>query len=148
MFIGYGSYEIPGYTYEHEHAHENIIDEGCPRCHMTFSTDAGGHTVHTFNPDIEQCKSCHGEGVTDFDINGMQTQIRGKLDQLAVALGYADWDTLAATLDEDNFTMTPEQREALYAGVFVYESGDFGVHNANYANSLLDNAIAYLGTLP
>ena len=144
MFIGAGSYEIPGLVYEREHGHQNLVTEGCPTCHMGFTEDAGGHVIHDFNPDITVCQGCHGAGATDFDINGMQTQIRGKLDDLAVALGYADWATLELTLDEDNLTMTPEQREALYAGVFVFNSGDFGVHNASYANSLLDNAIAYL----
>jgi hypothetical protein len=52
------------------------------------------------------------------------------------------------TLDEDNLTMTAEQREALYGAVFVFNSGDFGVHNAKYATSLLDNAIDYLNSLP
>jgi hypothetical protein len=147
MFIGAGSYEIPGYTYERDHGHEALITNGCPTCHMSFTTDAGGHTVHNFMPDVANCQACH-PGITDFNVNGMQDTIRGKLDDLAVALGYADWATLELTLDTDNLTMTPEQRAALYAGVFVYSSGDFGVHNQRYANSLLDNAIDYLGTLP
>jgi len=146
MFIGAGAYEIPGYTYDGDHGHQ-VISNACTHCHMAFSTDAGGHTVHTFMPDVANCQACH-PGITDFDVNGARTEIQGKLDDLAVALGYADWDTLELTLDTDNLTMTPEQREALYAGVFVTESGDLGVHNPDYARSLLDNAIAYLGTLP
>jgi hypothetical protein len=98
-------------------------------------------------PDVENCQPCH-PGITDFNVNGMQDQIRGKLDQLAVLLGYADWDTLDLTLNDDNPTMTVAQREALYAGVFVYNSGGFGVHNPSYSNSLLDNAIAYLTPVP
>ena len=148
MFIGAGSYEIPGYTYlGPDQGHNALIITGCPRCHMGFSEDAGGHVVHNFMPDITVCQvGCH-VGATDFNINGVQDEIRAKLDSLAVLLGYTDWDTLELTLDEDNLTMTVEQREALYGGVFVYNSGDFGVHNAKYARSLLDNAIAYLESL-
>lgn len=59
-------------------------------------------------------------------------------------MGYADWDTLELTLDDDNLLWEPCQREAVYGAVFVYNSGDFGAHNPNYANALLDNANDYL----
>jgi hypothetical protein len=153
MFIGAGSYQIAGFTYDGDHGHQ-IINDGCPRCHMTFTEEPApggaapdGHTVHNFMPDVENCQPCH-PGITDFNVNGMQDQIRSKLDQLAVLLGYADWDTLELTLNDDNPSMTVAQREALYAGVFVFNSGSFGVHNPDYANSLLDNAITYLTPAP
>ncbi|MFO7588782.1 MAG: hypothetical protein R6X22_12045 [Gemmatimonadota bacterium] len=145
MFIGAGSYEIPGFTYDGDHAHENLISDGCVTCHMAFDEAFGGHIVHNFMPSIDVCTQCH-PGATDFDINGVQTAIQGKLDQLAglIGGGYADWETLMATLNTDNPTWTVAEREAAYGGVFVYNSGDFGVHNPDYANSLLDNAIAHL----
>ena len=49
-----------------------------------------------------------------------------------------------ATLDDDNVNGTADERAAAYAGVFVYDSGSLGVHNPDYANSLLDNAIDFL----
>jgi len=143
MFMGSGSYEIPGLTYDGDHAHKNLVTEGCPTCHMAFSEDAGGHTVHNFMPDVSNCQSCH-PGITDFDVNGVQTQTQGKLDQVAVLMGYADWATLMLTIGVDNFTWTVAQREAVYGAVFVFESGGMGVHNPTYVNSLLDNAITYL----
>jgi len=154
MFAGAGSYLIPGYDYGQNddgyvvHPHQGIPD-GCVTCHMAFDEAFGGHIVHNFNPDIGVCAgSCH-PGATDFDINGVQTAIRGKLDTLAGLIngGYASWDELEAVLDDGdvgNTTWTRAEREAAYAGVFVYNSGDFGVHNVNYANALLDNAIDYL----
>ena len=36
------------------------------------------------------------------------------------------------------------EREAVYGAVFVSNSGDLGVHNSTYANSLLDNSLDYL----
>jgi hypothetical protein len=77
----------------------------------------------------------------------MQTQVQGKLDQVGVLMGYADWAALLAILDDElegNETWAVCQREAVYGAVFVSNSGDLGVHNPTYANSLLDNAIDYL----
>jgi hypothetical protein len=147
MFIGYGSYEIPGATYRRVHTHQIEVDDGCVTCHMAFSEDAGGHSVHNFKPDVANCQPCHF-GITDFDVNGVQTVIRTKLDVVAVLMGYADWDTLMLTLNEDNLNWTAEQRGAMYGPVFVYNSHDFGVHNPNYANDLLDNAIVALTPPP
>jgi len=152
MFIGAGSYEIPGYTYDGDHPHETLVTDGCVTCHMAFEEAAAGdgaapegHTVHNFMPTIDACTQCH-PGATDFDINGVQTAVQGKLDQLAglIGGGYADWETLMATLDDDNVNWTADERAAAYAGVFVYDSGSLGVHNPDYANSLLDNAIDFL----
>jgi len=154
MFIGAGSYEIPGYTYDGDHGHQILVD-GCVSCHMKFSDEPApggaapeGHTVHTFMPDQENCVACHPDigDYEGFDYHGMQTQIRGKLDSVAVLMGYADWETLDVTLGDDNPTWEVCQREAVYGAVFVEESHDLGVHNPDYANSLLDNAIDYLNT--
>jgi len=154
MFIGAGSYEIPGFVYNGDHSHQALITDGCPTCHMKFTTETApggaapeGHTVHNFMPDVENCHSCH-PGITDFDRNGVQTEIRGKLDQVAVLMDYADWATLELTLDDDNPSWTVAQRKAVYGAVFVFNSGSFGVHNPNYARSLLDNAIAHLEAQP
>lgn len=150
MFIGAGSYEIPDYTYERDHGHKALISEGCPQCHMTFTTEAApggaapeGHTVHDFMPSVENCQACHA-GITDFDVNGQQTATAARLDQIAVLMGYADWVTFEEALNDDNPGWAVCQREAVYGAVFVFESGDMGVHNPAYANSLLDNAIDYL----
>jgi hypothetical protein len=69
-----------------------------------------------------------------------------QLDQLAglIDVGYASWDDLMIVLDDENPNWTVAEREAAYAGVFVYNSGSYGAHNPNYANALLDNAIDYL----
>jgi len=146
MFIGDGSYEIPGYDYDDRYgAHQTVVVDGCPTCHMAFTEDAGGHIVHNFMPDVENCQGCH-PSATDFDVNGVQTEIQGKMDEFAQLLGYIDADDLAENLNDEatgNRTWPVWQREAVYGFIFVYNSGDRGVHNQNYANALLDNAIAY-----
>jgi len=154
MFIGNGSYEIlavdgvgaPLYEYDGDHAHKNMITDACVTCHMAFTEDAGGHVVHNFMPTLEACAGCHG-ALTEEDLVTMQQPVRDKLDQVGVLMGYADWAALSAILDdslEGNETWEVCQREAVYGAVFVSNSGDYGVHNPTYANSLLDNAIDYL----
>ena len=151
MFIGNGSYEIlavdgagaPLYEYDGDHAHKNMITDACVTCHMGFSEDAGGHVVHNFMPTLEACAGCHGP-LTEGDLEALQQPVRDKLDEIGVLMGYADWDTLLLTLDDDNELWEVCQREAVYGGVFVSNSGDYGVHNPTYANALLDNAIDYL----
>ncbi len=144
MFIGNGSYEIPAYDYSGDRtATHQTISDGCVTCHMAFSEDAGGHVVHNFMPTFDACQGCH-PGLDQAGLETLQAPYLAKLDQIAVLMGYADWATLQLTLDDDNFTWLECQREAVYGAEFVYASGDFGAHNPNYANALLDNAIDYL----
>jgi hypothetical protein len=146
MFLGAGSYEIPGYTYNRNHAHKAIIGDACVTCHMTREVFLHGeeqeHAFHTFSPDVGNCTDCHA-GITDFDVNGVQTEIHAKLDQASQLLGYADLADFLANWNADNTSKTVWEREVGYAILFVDYSGDFGTHNPAYARSLLDNAIDY-----
>jgi hypothetical protein len=146
MFWGIGSYEIPGFELLYEagrtHQHQGIPD-GCVTCHMAFSEDAGGHVVHNFMPTLEACATCH-PGLDAAGLLALQQVTRDKLDIIGVAMGYANWEALELVIDEDNFEWTEAEREAVYGAQFVYASGDFGVHNPDYAEALLDAAIEYL----
>ena len=150
MFIGAGSYVIPGYTYDSSHGHQTI-GTACVKCHMVRETELHGeiveHPFHTWEPTVDNCVPCH-TGITDFDVNGGQTAIQGKLDQIAVILGYVDAADFAAKWDDDNVNpaMPVWQREVAYAAMFVLNDGSSGAHNPSYANALLDNAITYAGT--
>jgi hypothetical protein len=145
MFIGNGSYEIPGYDYSgaRASAHNTLFTDGCVSCHMGFVESFGGHIVHNFMPQLEACQGCHA-GLDEAGLEAIQQTYKDKLDEIAVLMGYADWDTLYLTLDVDNLLWEVCQREAVYGAEFVYASGDLGAHNPNYANALLDNAIDYL----
>ena len=146
MFKGIGSYEIPGFDYSdgRSHPHQGISD-GCVTCHMAFSEDAGGHVVHNFMPTLEACQACHA-GLDEAGLAALQQVTVDRLNQLAglIGPGYATWDDLMLVLDDENPNWTVAEREAAYAGVFVYNSGDLGVHNPDYAAALLLNAIDYL----
>lgn len=149
MFVGAGCYEIAGMTYEHTSNHQtsDYLKEngGCVKCHMErrglIHGELQDHSYHSFTPDVGNCLPCHE--LTDFNYDNVQTTIEGKLDQLAGLLGYTDWADFDANWDDDNASLETWQREAGYAGSFVANDGSKGVHNPNYANSLLDNAIQY-----
>lgn len=153
MFGGSGSYQVAA-TYDTSHFHQTLTD-ACVTCHMTRETFLHGETVdhafHTFSPGLENCQTagCHGNATTIEDIvtSGHDvTTIMDYADSLAAGLGFADaaafesgasdWSQLAGT--------TSVQREAGYALIFVLSDGSRGVHNPDYAFSLLDNAITYL----
>jgi hypothetical protein len=143
VIAGVGSYEIPGYTYEREAPHTpTILTDMCVSCHM-HGTEGPfpGLTVHshTFQPDVAACQQCHG-GIQNFDVNGIQTEISGLLDQLHELLPY---DSSGKVL-LDTVNSTYQEREAGYAYYFVLEDKSHGVHNPAYSRSLLLNAIDYM----
>ena len=148
MFIGAGCYEIEGYTYTREHAHNAGIADACVKCHMVRVAEIHGesqeHSFHTFQPTVDNCLPCHT--TPDFDVDDVQTTVQNMLDDLATRFGFAD---AAAMLDEDTgwdavneaVTWEPWQREAAYALFFVANDGSHGVHNPAYAIDLLQNAM-------
>ncbi len=76
------------------------------------------------------------------DINGKQTEIKDKLEQVKAALqskGLMDKDGVIVVGDY------PEaQAGALWNYLFVEEDKSDGVHNPSYANALLDAALEAL----
>jgi len=149
MFIGYGSYEIADMTYERETMHQTAVTDGCVSCHMTREAEIHGettmHSFHTFAPDAGNCATCHTDIGEDFDYRSTQTATLALMDELAVALGFTDTEDYSANFDSRADTTTEEMREAAYALQFVINDGSLGIHNSAYAQSLLNNAIDYLG---
>ncbi len=150
MVSGYGSYEIPGFTYERESAHRPEVEIGgssledmCVKCHIyviPFGEPDGPYHGHDFRPDVRACNTCHATP-DNFDYHGRRTTI----DSLMTVL----YDLLpqngtGGLMPFDTLNWTRPQREAGYAWFFVTNEGSHGVHNFTYANSLLTNAIDYL----
>jgi formate-dependent nitrite reductase cytochrome c552 subunit len=82
MFIGYGSYEIPGSDYDHTHAHQSI-PTACVQCHMVRETEIHGGVedvaFHNFRPDLgTNCSGCH-PGIDEAFLDGFQAEIEGCL---------------------------------------------------------------------
>ncbi len=148
MVVGYGSWEIDGYTYERESVHrpdvqigEGSLADMCVTCHVhTVPGETPGHDYHghSFAPVVEACNQCHATP-DDFNYHNRRAEIQELMN------------TLFAMLPNDgtiplftSSTTTREQREAAYAWFFVTNEGSMGVHNYTYAHSLLTNAIDYL----
>lgn len=142
-FLGSGSYEIAGYTYDRTHSHQTI-PEGCVTCHMEFrdhSDPLGWSGGHNWEPSPATCQTsgCHGAMPADFDLNGAVTEINGLMDELLSTIG-VPVDSLGSA------SLTVAQREAGYAYAFLYNDGSHGIHNPAYALSLLNNALDYLSS--
>jgi hypothetical protein len=95
---------------------------------------------HTFHATTTACTGCH-PGLTNFDFNGGQTAISNLMGQIEAHFG-ATGDQLSDTVW--NAQLTAREREAVYAYLYVKNDGSRGVHNPNYARTLLQNALHYL----
>jgi hypothetical protein len=119
-------------------AHYSMVENTCVTCHMG---GPGADANHSFTPNVATCTTCHADA-TDFDINGVQTEVAGKLEEVKAALQ-------AKGLLDDKGTIVvgdyPEaQAAALWNYLFVEEDKSEGVHNSTYANAMLDAALEAL----
>ncbi|MEW6412784.1 MAG: hypothetical protein AB1483_09965 [Candidatus Zixiibacteriota bacterium] len=171
MIDGTGGYEFPGEDYEFPLSpHANQVDNACVGCHMGDPRTHVGYQLggHSFNMAVEgidetlvgvcATSSCHGEDVEEFDfaadedydgdgdIEGYQTEMDGLLEELAMLL------TTQGVLDDGSpFSGTiadPHLAGALYNYVYVEEDQSRGIHNFNYARSLIEASIDYVSGLP
>ncbi|MFB3828311.1 MAG: multiheme c-type cytochrome [Bryobacteraceae bacterium] len=150
-------------------AHGAVVEDTCAHCHMQPITDtknpaflkAGGHTFKMTkagddaNPPVymvEACYKCHGPNASLFDfqlmdydgdgvIAGVQYEIRGLLDQLALQLPPVGKPKTELAIDS---TWTRAQLAAAYNWQFVKNDGSYGIHNMAYAVGLLKASIADL----
>ena len=85
--------------------------------------------------------TCHADA-KNFDVNGVQTEIKEKLELVKAALqGKGILDDKGVIVVGDY----PEaQAAALWNYLMVEEDKSMGVHNADYANSMLDAALEAL----
>jgi hypothetical protein len=147
MIAGAGCWEIAGYEYERESPHrpdvvigESNLEDMCVKCHLYSIPhgDPGGPLYgHSFAPDVRACNTCHATP-DDFDYRDRRTEIEGLMAQLLALLPNDGTKPLFTAA-----TTTREQREAGYAWYFVLNEGSMGVHNYEYAKSVLENAIDY-----
>jgi predicted CXXCH cytochrome family protein len=134
MYLGEGGHEFPGYAYPSS-LHYLIMMDNCMTCHMYtqvyFSPDTIAITGHSFYPDVRACQSCH-VNANNFNIGGIQTDIEE-------ALG--DLEELLTLAQQSGDTLSTEYQGALFNYYFVENDLSLGVHNAEYAESLLEASI-------
>ena len=115
--------------------HYTLIDDSCVSCHL------GEEDSHTFMPAVTACAECHSDAES-FDINGFQTEVEEKMEQLKVglvALGY---------MDEEGHPVRSDAPANIAAAVWnyrhIYQDHSHGVHNPRYTGDLLDLSLAAL----
>ena len=134
MINGLGGYEFRA-GLSTTMAHESMSN--CVYCHMpSGGTGTGGHT---WVPGIEGCTACHS-GATDFDINGVETEIQGLIADLEAAL------ITAGMLDAEGHAIESVSYQAdsvgaLWNFLLVEEDASHGIHNPAYAKALLTESI-------
>ncbi|MFH1572142.1 MAG: FlgD immunoglobulin-like domain containing protein [Gemmatimonadota bacterium] len=112
----------------------------------TFSMTYDGGTPDNEADDVEMvgvCASCHGPVPSfnlpreDFDgdgrVEGVQTEVQGLMDMLAMALPPEGEPTVANPKD----TYTVAQLKAVFNYNFVLDDGSVGIHNTRYAVGIL-----------
>ena len=138
---GIGAYEV-GTGYPTPGSSTHRTQASCTSCHMYKATEGtdeetGGHTWHVA---IESCTGCH-PGATDFNINGVQTQVADLLTQLKQK--FVDnnmWDAEADHILPGTYLL--DQTGAYYNYVWALEDRSGGVHNPSYIKTMLNNSIA------
>jgi hypothetical protein len=138
MLLGEGALGVTG----NASIHYQVTDT-CVGCHM------GENRNHTFEPDLDNCQSCHAD-LDTFDRNGVQTETEELLAQirpLLVSAGIID-PTLEPD-DPESFrsvdgTFPEEVANAMWNYVMVQEDQSMGVHNPAYTKAMLEYALEVL----
>lgn len=159
MLSGNGGFEFQGYNYTNSYhtAASLIQDEGCIICHMALEerNPAGGHTMWLEYDDMEMVAGCnvtgcHNNNLLSLDYDGVQTETEILLDSLKALLLYRDWITPSGTVNASSsnpLVISPAYLSgAIFNYFFVEHDGSFGVHNANYAQRLLESSIEVLNS--
>jgi predicted CXXCH cytochrome family protein len=147
MWAGEGAVEFTGFLYLKQSAHQILANDACVTCHV-FRTEGDFSDPnnpiptavgHTFEPRLEACgqAGCHVGGFSEvgpygpFDYKGRQTftdslttLLRGLLENVTPA---------------DSATQI--FAEAVFNLEFNESSRSSGVHNPNYAQSILEATI-------
>ncbi len=122
-------------------AHYQYVGDTCVACHM------GSTGSHTYEPNVATCKGCHTTA-TNFDVDGVQTAVQAKLDQLQGLLVAANVLNCDDPVEGcvPSVTQAPENvGNALFNWILVArEDKSKGVHNPGYTQALLDASIAAL----
>ncbi len=104
--------------------------------------DSGVQTKYT--AFTAACTECHeGELVDNFDLRGIQSGVKAKLETLRVAL-----EDAGVMTTEGRIVTGVEHTQAEVAAFWNYklvkDDGSYGIHNKQYANDLLDGALGAL----
>lgn len=147
---GKGAFVIAGATYGNSPHRDKAA---CITCHGGYAQGnvVGGHTLWMTDPsvgdNVKVCQSsdCHTNSPTSFDIDGKQTEIKGMLQQLKVALATATIiDTVNDVINmkgKKTRKFTERQLAIIWNYFMVDADRSKGVHNYQYTHDLLNASI-------
>lgn len=122
-FLGIGGYGVDNRPSVH---YSTNIRDGCVVCHMV-------NGLHDMVPNVSACQSCH-PGLTNFDYQGTQKEIKGMIDELKGLLEVKGMLRVDLPIPG---TYPEAHAGALWNYLAVIEDGSSGVHNPEYIKSLL-----------
>jgi hypothetical protein len=130
--------------------HSVLVQDTCVSCHI------GENNSHTFEPVIETCTNCHGDDIEDFDIDGLQTEIKALIEEvrdlliakglLTVEIEYEIGDngiieSVAVGYEPVEGIYPAAEASALWNFILIaIEDGSLGVHNPRYTKDMLEAA--------
>ncbi|MFA5329473.1 MAG: hypothetical protein WC384_16890 [Prolixibacteraceae bacterium] len=130
-FTGSANYPASGNTAT-KHA-----EVGCTTCHMNSGS-------HAFTPSLASCTSCHGT-LTDFDVNGFQTEIATLLEELKTKMDERGISAkVAAAKSTAPAILSVTEARVFYNYTLIEEDRSEGAHNPKYIKALLQNTIEAL----
>jgi hypothetical protein len=160
----YGNGSISHANYADNKTGEKLVT--CIKCHMASpisgaGPNGGGHSFNvsyyasssatTKTLNINGCLACHTATEAQSKFTNTQSIVLNKLSTLQGYLGNKGWiDTtktsstyqLIKATTAKPLVVSAIQAKVLYNYRFILEDRSLGVHNSEYTNELLDNAIA------
>lgn len=150
MFDGVGGVMLDGQPQVGPNAsHTTMLAEKCTSCHYYTLTRASptplmpNITGHTFKADVRGCTACHTTTQAQTLIANTQTYVGGRAAGLAKYFTPGD----PSYIDPAGLTEPSLQSgfyNARFDWQFVSTESSVGVHNAVYANALLDVAQSFV----
>ena len=157
MLAGKGAFEMGASAFASTNHKGNV---SCRNCHMgpAQGEAVGGHTLTLSSTEtgdnVAVCRPCHTAIGTTFDLNGAQTTIEGKYQQLKVLLAQKKvLDTNTMLLKGPMSATKPKKFTQIQLAVYwnfclVDADRSMGVHNFAYIRDMLDAGITYMNSLP
>ena len=118
----------------------NLVEDTSVSCHQ------GPDASHTFEPQLSVCQECHSDA-ENFDLGGLQTEIKAGLDELGEELVRRGWLSENSPDGHPNVQFVPEdEAAALWNWIYLaHEDGSYGVHNPAYTRALLQAGLEAVG---
>ncbi len=120
-------------------------EAGCVTCHM------GEDRIHTFEPDEDNCVSCHGS-ISNFDIHGAPTKMENAIHAIELAFvtlgaleddGDGGFDQTASSSSPT--VLTGPQYSAFWNYLVLHSDHGHLYHNPPYVKAMINNIEENLG---